>query len=54
MIIEKKDKVKFNEAWFITSIRVVVERFHNNFKVRSSSKLHGIWFMNHLYTIEKY
>jgi hypothetical protein len=31
--IENEDKVKFNEAWSTTSIKVVGKRFHNNFRV---------------------
>ncbi len=32
--VEKKYRVKFNNAWFVTTIRVVSEQFHKNFKVR--------------------
>ncbi len=29
--IEKEDRTKFNETWFVTFIRAIGERFHNNF-----------------------
>ncbi len=32
--IEKEDRTKFNEAWFVISIRATGERFHNNFGAR--------------------
>jgi len=30
---EKENRVKFNETWCVTSIRVVGERFHNYFRI---------------------
>jgi hypothetical protein len=52
MRIEKKDRGKFNGAWSATFVRASSGRFHNNFKARpvlsSSSKLHGVWFKNHI------
>lgn len=32
-IIEKEDKVNFNDSWFSTIVGVVGKRFYNNFKV---------------------
>jgi hypothetical protein len=32
--VEKKDRTRFNNAWFATTIKVDDERFHNNFKAR--------------------
>ncbi len=31
-IIEKDNKVKFNDAWFVV-VKVVSEKFHNNFRI---------------------
>ncbi len=31
--VEKKDRAKFNETWSSTSIRVVGEKLHKNFKI---------------------
>jgi hypothetical protein len=42
-IIDKENKVKFDEAWFVTSIRVVGERFHNNFETRY--RIHPLGYM---------
>jgi len=39
--IEKEDKAKFNEAW--SSIKVVNERFHNNFWV--GHRVHPLGYM---------
>ncbi len=36
--IENEDRPEFNEAWFVTSIKAVGERFHNNFKA---------WYQTH-------
>jgi hypothetical protein len=41
--IEKDDKTKFNEAQFTISIKVVGERFHNNF--RASYWVHLLSYM---------
>ncbi len=41
--IEKEDKVKFNEAWSSTSIRVVGEKLHNNFRV--GYQVHPLGYM---------
>jgi hypothetical protein len=39
--LKKNDKAKFNEAWFVTSIKAASERFHNNFKARYRFHLLG-------------
>jgi hypothetical protein len=31
--IEKEDRTKFNDAWFVATIKAINERFHNNFRV---------------------
>jgi hypothetical protein len=31
--IDKEDKTKFNDAWFVATIKAISERFHNNFRV---------------------
>ncbi len=41
--IENEDKAKFNEAWFVTSIRVVGKKIHNNF--RTGYRTHPSGFM---------
>jgi hypothetical protein len=35
-IIEKENRVKFNDTWSIASVKAISENFHNNFRV-------GIW-----------
>jgi hypothetical protein len=32
--VEKEDRTRFNNAWFVATIRVASEQFHNNFKAR--------------------
>jgi hypothetical protein len=32
--VEKEDKARFNNAWFVAAIKVVGEQFHNNFRAR--------------------
>jgi hypothetical protein len=32
--VEKKHRAKFNNAWFVATVRAIGERFHNKFKAR--------------------
>ncbi len=55
--IKKEDRTKFNGAWSVTFVKATSERFHSNFEARpvlnSSSRLHGVWFRNHLCMTKK-
>ncbi len=31
--VEKKNRARFNNAWFVIAIRAINEKFHNNFRV---------------------